>query len=130
VFTLLSACISGKDAKAFVFTRAKGSQVLDFRGRWDTLTAEAGRPGLLFHDLRRSAVRNMVRRGIPEVVAMKISGHKTREVFNRYNIVNESDLRDAASKIEAGKRVWAEFGHDLGSESKSASTTTDTRHLN
>ena len=55
----------------------------------------------------------MIRRGIPEVVAMKISGHKTRAVFDRYNIVSEADLADAALKIEAGKQVWAENGQNF-----------------
>jgi integrase len=99
---ILAQCIAGKGPDELVFTRGNGSPAGNFRRAWAHVRVAAGSPDLLFHDLRRSGVRNMRRSGISEKVAMGISGHKTRSVFERYNIVDPADLREAAAKIEKG----------------------------
>ena len=84
-----------------VFLNAAGKPLVYhmMRKDWDEACTRAGLPGLLFHDLRRSAVRNLRRAGVTETVAREFSGHKTAAVFSRYNITDFDDLKDAAGKL-------------------------------
>jgi integrase len=82
-----------------VFHRA-GKPVRSFRIAFRTACRLAGCPGRVPHDFRRTAVRNLVRAGIPERVAMQMTRHKTRSVFERYNIVSPGDLREAARRLD------------------------------
>jgi hypothetical protein len=74
----------------------------DFRGAWEQACRKAGVPDQLFHDLRRTAVRNLERASVPRSWAMSLTGHKTEAVYRRYAIVSEADL------FEAGRRLTAQ----------------------
>jgi len=84
----------------WVFPKPDGTRIGEFRKSWSTACRKSGVPGRLFHDLRRSAVRGFVRAGIPQTVAMKLSGHRTDSVFRRYDVVSEEDLTIAARLLE------------------------------
>jgi integrase len=107
VFALICECIKDKAPGEAVFTWANGNPVADFRRTWRTLVKNAGMSGLHLHDMRRSAIRNMVRAGVSKHVAKRISGHTTDSIFDRYDITDETDLAEATRKMEA------RIGHKL-----------------
>lgn len=76
-----------------------GKPLSDFYGAWRRACREAGVPGRIFHDFRRTAVRNLERAGVARSVAMKLTGHKTEAVYRRYAIVSESDLNEGVAKL-------------------------------
>jgi integrase len=91
--------VSNRSGRDLVFTN-QGKPIGYLYDAWRKATAKAGLPGLLLHDCRRTTVRNLVRAGVSDKVARAISGHKTRSVIDRYNIVDDKDLRDATAKLE------------------------------
>jgi integrase len=103
VRVLVTASIQGKQPDDHVFTREDdGAQVRDFRQAWKTMFVAAGVEPRKLHDMRRSAVRNAIRRGVDRDTVKRMSGHLTDDVFSRYNIQSVDDLSDAAKKIEDG----------------------------
>ncbi|HXW14064.1 MAG TPA: site-specific integrase [Terriglobia bacterium] len=90
---------ASNETRVFLNVDEKPLQYHHLRKDWDDACVRAGIPGLLFHDLRRSAVRNLRRAGASQTVARQFSGHKTNSVFDRYNISDFYDLKDAAAKL-------------------------------
>lgn len=82
--------------------RRAGTRRKGMRKRWQTAVVKAGVPGRIPHDFRRTAVRNLERRGVARSVAMTITGHKTESVYRRYAIVSDADLREATEKLDHG----------------------------
>jgi len=83
-----------------VFHR-QGNRIKHYNRAWRTARVKAGLPEKLMHDNRRSAARNMDRAGVPRQVAKQITGHKTDSMYNRYNIVNEKDVREGMAQAQA-----------------------------
>lgn len=127
VRAIIAMCLEGKQPSDRVFTREHGKPIGDFRKTWYKMCCSVGLGrmacrkcdrtviedaececgcktqhyiGSLVHDLRRTGCRNLRRLGVHEKTIMKIGGWKTRSVFDRYNIVDEKDLADAAAKLD------------------------------
>jgi integrase len=83
-----------------VFHRA-GEPILEFRKAWASACKKAGCPGIIVHDLRRSAARNLIRSGVDKDTVKMIGGWKTDSMLTRYNVVGEADLEDAMQKLTA-----------------------------
>jgi integrase len=88
----------------YVFNRV-GEPIKDFRSAWRSACTSAGVPDLKFHDLRRTAVRNMRRAGVSQVVRMRITGHRTDSMERRYNIVDVEDIKSAKELMERSKKT-------------------------
>jgi len=104
---LLRQCVEGKRPEDHVFTRGD-KPVRDFRKTWENLCTAAGVPDLLFHDLRRTAARNLRAAGVPQELIMDICGWKTASIFRRYAIVDNADIRAALQQLERARQEQTE----------------------
>ena len=79
-----------------------GERLRDFRWAWNDAVTAAGFPNLLFHDLRRSAIKFADQEaGISQRLVRLMSGHKTESVYNRYNIGDGRDISKMAERLDA-----------------------------
>ena len=97
----IEMALSAADPACPFLVQHEGKQVFDFEKSWKTACKTAGIPEALYHDLRRTALTNMIEAGFSEKEAMTVSGHKTRSVFDRYHIVSSQRLKELGKKMEA-----------------------------
>ena len=105
---LFRLCVQGRSVLRITCSREGIKPVRDFRKSWENLCANAGVPTLLFHDLRRTAARNLRAAGVPEEIIMRIAGWKTSNVFRRYAIVDKTDIRAALQQLERARQKQTE----------------------
>jgi integrase len=122
-------------APEYVFFHPDGRRIKDFRKAWRTACKNAGlateeeigkrksgkpivkiTPLRIPHDFRRTAVRNLVRAGIHEQLAMRMTGHKTRSVFERYNVTSGADLKEAAKKLNQFSKILTGMNPGMNSQ--------------
>jgi integrase len=109
----------------YVFQR-NGKRIKSIRETWSLACRAAGCPGRIPHDLRRSAVRNMERRGLSRSVAMQLTGHKTEAVYRRYAITSEGDLQEAVRRLD--RDSVRDSGRQNGRRESRAHTGTRGKH--
>jgi integrase len=107
---IVARYMQGKNPDDYLITRSNGFPILSMKDGWREIAKRAGLPGMLFHDLRRTAARNMLRTGVSASVVMEILGWKSFAMLQRYDIVSEADLAIAAEKLDEVKGD----GHNLG----------------
>lgn len=102
----------------YVFASPDGKPWRDIpKAAWRKALVAADLEGLWFHDLRRSFVTNARRKGVAEGVIMRMTGHRTRSVFDRYNIIAEDDLREAVRRLEQATQCVGEDLDEVASQS-------------
>lgn len=94
---LLQAQDDGKSE--YVFHTKTGAAIGNYYGAWKRACRKAGHEGIIFHDLRRSAARNLIKSGEAQVTAMKLMGHRTVSMFQRYSIIDDEMLKSAGERL-------------------------------
>ena len=115
------------DRKCPLVFHRQGEPIHWFYDSWRNACEAAGVPGRYLHDLRRTAIRNLVRAGVSEGVAMKMCGHKTRAIFDRYNVTSEKDIHSAAARLSAHHKELTRQARDRDKRARGKKRPSATR---